>query len=637
MTGRDNKDEYTARETETNHRDLIENARDLIQCVNSEGKFIFVNQAWRTALGYSADEIDNITLWDIIHPDSMEHCMAVFEQVLTGKAFGEVEAIFVAKDGTPVMVEGNVDVKLDENGRFVHTRGIFRNVTGRKQAEMSLRENLDRFNQVTEQSRTFAWEVNLEGLYTYISRAVETVLGYQPEELVGKIHFYDLHPKEGRETFKTAALATFQSKKSFVNLENPAQTRDGLMVWLSTNGMPVFDHNGALHGYRGSDTDITDRKRVEEALKASEEKYREILSAIEEGYYETNLAGKFVFLNDSFCKMSGYSRNELMEANYKKLYKNPQEVFQTFNRVYRTGKPEKAADWPVITRDGKEIFIELSITLRRDDNGSPIGFRGITRDVTERRLAEEKLREYEKLQQLLMDLATECINVPLEKVDEAINEMLEAVGEFTKVDRVYIFKHDYHRRVTSNTHEWCAEGITPEIDNLQEFSFEHFIDFLETNQKGEIVHIPDVAKLPVNHAMRSLFEAQGIQSMIMLPLFSEDLNSGFVGFDAVKHKKTFTGQEINLLTVLAEIASNVLTRQKAETNIRYMSFHDQLTGLYNRYFLEEEMARLNTKRQLPLAVIMADLNGLKLVNDTYGHDRGDKMLKIAANIIRMGR
>jgi diguanylate cyclase (GGDEF)-like protein len=233
-----------------------------------------------------------------------------------------------------------------------------------------------------------------------------------------------------------------------------------------------------------------------------------------------------------------------------------------------------------------------------------------------------------------MDLATDLINVPLEKVDQAINEMLKAVGEFTKVDRVYIFNHDYHRRVTSNTHEWCAKGITPEIDNLQDTPFERFTDYLEAHQKKEIVNVPDVARMPANHAMRPVFEAQGIRSMIMLPLFSEDLNTGFVGFDTVKQKKAFTEQEINLLTVLAEITSNVLTRQKTEISIRYMSFHDQLTGLYNRHFLEEEMARLNTKRQLPLAVIMADLNGLKLVNDTYGHDRGDEMLIEAAIIIR---
>jgi diguanylate cyclase (GGDEF)-like protein/PAS domain S-box-containing protein len=506
MTGQDKINELTAGEMAAICKDFVGNARDLIQCVNSEGKFVFVNQAWLEVLGYTTDEINQITLWDIIHPDSMEHCQAVFKQVLTGKAYGEVEAIFCAKDGTSIMVEGNVGVKLDENGRFVHTQGIFRDVTNRKQAE--------------------------------------------------------------------------------------------------------------------------------EAIKSSERKYRDILSTIEESYYEVDLAGNFIFCNDSFCKDSGYSQDELMQGSYMKLFKNPHEVFQAYNRVYRTGVAEKAVDWPVITKDGREIIVEGSITLRRDEAGNPVGFRGIARDITERKLAEEKLREYEKLQKLLMNMATELINVPLEEIDQAINEMLGAVGEFTKADRVYIFKHDYDRLVTSNTHEWCAEDIAPEIDNLQDIPFELFTDFLETHQQKEIVHIPAVARMPANHKMRPVFEAQGIQSVIMLPLFCEDVNTGFVGFDAVRQQKTFTEQEIKLLKVLASITSNVLARQKAETNIRHISFHDQLTGLFNRHFLEEEMARLNTERQLPLAVIMADLNGLKLVNDTYGHDKGDKMLFEAANILR---
>ncbi len=117
MSDQDKKNEHTAREKAALYKDIVDHARDLIQCVDKEGRFIYVNQAWLSTLNYNAEEIDNLTLWDIIHPDSMEHWMAIFEQVLTGKDFGEVEAVFVAKDGTGITVEGNVDAKLDKNGR----------------------------------------------------------------------------------------------------------------------------------------------------------------------------------------------------------------------------------------------------------------------------------------------------------------------------------------------------------------------------------------------------------------------------------------------------------------------------------------------------------------------------------------
>jgi PAS domain S-box-containing protein len=129
-----NTNEYAAGEMAAWYKEIVDNSHDLIQCVDSEGKLVYVNQSWLSTLNYSAEEIESITLWDIIHPDSMEHCMTVFQQVIAGKAVGKVEAIFVAKDGTPVLVEGNVGLKLDEDGRFIYTRGIFRDVSEQKQA-----------------------------------------------------------------------------------------------------------------------------------------------------------------------------------------------------------------------------------------------------------------------------------------------------------------------------------------------------------------------------------------------------------------------------------------------------------------------------------------------------------------------
>ncbi len=763
MADKNNKNpEKRAGGTEEWYKDFVDHASDLVQCVDSEGRFIYVNQAWLTTLKLNAEEVENITFFDVIHSDSMEHCMAAFKQVLTGKAFGEVEAVFAAKDGTPVAVEGSVSVKLDENGRFMHTRGIFRDVTERKhvedslleieaertalldaipdlmflfkkdgrfinykavnhsqllfkpdefiekhisevlppylaeltivrlsrlfesgetqfyeypleingeqkifesrlvqcgddralaivrditerkQAEEAIRESEERFRSIIAVSNTGAWEYHHKNDYLWCSPEYFTMIGRNPNDFIlnGQANLKEtwldlMHPDDRERAGQY--FAEYLQKGSVGMYENLFRLRhaDGTWVWIWSRGQTLRNQDGSLTDKTvGTHINITDRKHAEEALKVSEGKYREILSTIEEGYYEVDLAGNFVFFNEPFCQAIGYSRDEMQQGSYNILSKDPQEVFRAYNRVYKTGIAEKAFGWPVITKDGREIYVEVSITLRRNEAGEPIGFRGIARDVTERKLAEEKLREYEKLQQLLMKLATECINVHLEQVDTTVTKMLKAIGEFTQVDRVYIFKHNYRRRVTSNTHEWCAEGVPPEIDNLQEFPFERFIDFLETSQKGDIVHIPDVTSLPANHSMRSLFKAQGIHSMIMLPLFSEEVNNGFVGFDAVKKKRVFTEQEINLLKVLAEITSNVLTRQQAETNIRYMSFHDQLTGLYNRTFLEEEMKRLNTERQLPLAVIMADLNGLKLVNDTYGHKKGDEMLIASAAVIR---
>ena len=139
-------------------------------------------------------------------------------------------------------------------------------------------------------------------------------------------------------------------------------------------------------------TDATELKRAEEALRESEEKYRTILHSIEEGYYEVDLAGNMTFFNESLCKMVGYSKEELIGMNNRQYMseKTAKQFYRTFTEIYNTGKAEKAITWETIREDGKLTFLELSVSLVRDSRGEPIGFRGIARDITDRKKAEEQ-------------------------------------------------------------------------------------------------------------------------------------------------------------------------------------------------------------------------------------------------------
>jgi PAS domain S-box-containing protein len=140
-------------------------------------------------------------------------------------------------------------------------------ITECKRTETALRESEARFAQLAAQSRTLAWEVDAEGLYTYVSDMTEDVTGYRPEELVGRMHFYDLHPVTGREAFKQAAFAVFERKEPFRSIVNAIQRKDGPAVWVATNGDPLLNADGILRGYRGSDTDITERQQAGAALR----------------------------------------------------------------------------------------------------------------------------------------------------------------------------------------------------------------------------------------------------------------------------------------------------------------------------------------------------------------------------------
>ena len=136
------------------------------------------------------------------------------------------------------------------------------------------------------------------------------------------------------------------------------------------------------------------RPQAEEALWESEERYRNILESIEEGYYEVDIAGNLTFFNDSLCNLLGYSRDELIGLNSRQYTdeENAVKLYHAFNEVYRTGIPAKSFDWQVIRKDGTTGFLEVSVSLIRDGAGNIIGFRGISRDISDRKKLEETIK-----------------------------------------------------------------------------------------------------------------------------------------------------------------------------------------------------------------------------------------------------
>ena len=172
--------------------------------------------------------------------------------------------------------------------------------------------------------------------------------------------------------------------------------------WFSIAVDPLLNEAGVLIGAVHIMSDITERKQAEEAIRRSEEKYRTILENIEDGYYEVDIAGNFTFFNDSICRIWGYPKEELMGMNNRQYtdQENAKKLFQAFNKVCRTGEPTKEVGWEIIRKDGTKRYIEASVSLQKNSSDKPIGFRGIIRDITERkRVEEERLALQEQFRQ----------------------------------------------------------------------------------------------------------------------------------------------------------------------------------------------------------------------------------------------
>ncbi|MFW6147085.1 MAG: PAS domain-containing hybrid sensor histidine kinase/response regulator [Thermodesulfobacteriota bacterium] len=157
--------------------------------------------------------------------------------------------------------------------------------------------------------------------------------------------------------------------------------------------------------------DITEQKKIEKAMRASEEKYRTILETIEEGYYETDIQGRFTFFNDPLCEMLGYPKNELAGKDNKMIMdeQNAKSVYKAFNAVYRTGTPVIALEHEIIRKNGDKLYVEVSASLRKDPRGKPIGFRGIIRNVSGRKEAEKEIEKREKYLESVLYNAPDAI------------------------------------------------------------------------------------------------------------------------------------------------------------------------------------------------------------------------------------
>jgi diguanylate cyclase (GGDEF)-like protein/PAS domain S-box-containing protein len=285
-----------------------------------------------------------------------------------------------------------------------------REIDERKKTEAALRASEERFRSLVETTSDWVWEIDRNAVYTYASPKVKALLGYEPEEVIGKKPFDFMPPDEAQRVAKLTDDIV-KSQKPFAGLENINLCKDGRQVVLETSGVPIFDGEGKLLSYRGIDRDITGRKQTEEKVRESEKKYRNILESMEDAYFELDLCGNMTFFNHAAHRTLKCLPDELLGMNYQRCT-NPEaanRMFEIFHEIYETEKPAKVVDFEIVRKDGVIITIEMSASLMCDHKGQPIGFRCLAHDITERKRAEEALREREERYRSILELAPDSI------------------------------------------------------------------------------------------------------------------------------------------------------------------------------------------------------------------------------------
>lgn len=318
--------------------------------------------------------------------------------------------------------------------------------------------------------------------------------------------------------------------------------------------------------------DVTERRRAEQALRDSEERYRTLVENAYDLISEASSDGRWLYFSPNYKEVLGYEPDEIIGKSIfeKNETCHPDDLadFKTeFTRMVNTFSSSRGI-FRLRHKNGEWRWFEGVCTPFKRTTGE-VRIVCISRDITERMRAEEALEYRVRFGNLISSLSTHFINLASDEIDEGINYALKAIGEFAEVDRSYIFLYRDSGRIVDNTHEWCASGVEPQIHRLKGQLVDDFPWLMGKLKRGEVVHVPRVSDLPPEaSAEKKEFEFQDIRSLVIVSLVFGGSPIGFLGFDSVRTEKTWSEDTIELLKIVGEMFANALERKRTEETLK---------------------------------------------------------------------
>ena len=379
------------KQAETIYESLMESSLMVVFIVQ-EGKFRLINARVLEVTGYRPEELIGREADVMIHPEDREEVKKRGREILFGRHSTPIEYRLMTKQGRIRWI-----MQVITSIRFDGKRAVLGNamdVTDRKQAAEAIRESEEKYRTILENIEAGYFEVDIAGNFTFINDSVCRGLGYTRDELIGTNTLQYTGEDDAQRVYR-AFNEAYRTGRPAQGIDYEVICKDGTKRHIESSGSLMRDPGGNPIGFHGIIRDITDRKWAEAALRESEEKYRTILANIEDGYYEVSLAGIFTFVNNSVCRILGYSREEMTGLHYSQVTdeENARKLEEATMSVLMTGEPSKGFTHEIIRKGGSKGYIESSMSLIRDMSGQPVGLRGIIRDVTERKRAEETIRQ----------------------------------------------------------------------------------------------------------------------------------------------------------------------------------------------------------------------------------------------------
>jgi PAS domain S-box-containing protein len=412
--------------------------------IDLAGNLVFVNEPLCKISGYSKDKLLGINNREYTDTATAKRMYELFREVYrTGRPVKVKDFQIIRKDGTRLTLEISASLIRDIEGQPTGFRGIALDVTERKQTEQELKESEKRYRALFEESMDAIVITDREGGFIDANKAALELLGISRKE-TAKTNFKEFYidPKDG-ERFKREMEAYGSVQDFEVNLKKTDGTRMTCLLFVTAKR----GNGGEIVGYQGMIRDVTKARATEEALRQSEEKYRQLLNHAPAGIYEVDfLRRTFVSVNDVMCEYTGYTRKELLSLSPFDILTDDSKVhfMERMRKALSGEKVPETVEFRIKGKNGREFWVLLNTKLVYE-NGHPKGATAVVHDITERKLADEAVRRSEEKYRLLVDNANDGVFIaqngrikfPNPKMMQILGYSSDELAEIKYIDLVH--------------------------------------------------------------------------------------------------------------------------------------------------------------------------------------------------------
>jgi len=506
----------------------------------------------------------------------------------------------------------------------------------RRWAQRELEESEERFRFAMHFSSVGVALVAPDGRWLSINPALCDIVGYSESELlatdVQSITYPDDRDADAAQVRQMLARAiqTYQTDKRYVR-------KDGRVVWTQLSGSLVWLQTGEPHYFIYQIQDITDRVRAEQALRASEERFRSIAEATQEWIWEIDADGLYTFCSPAVEAILGHAPERLIGTHCLDMVSENMRQSAAEQLLRGTNEKRGWRDWvlPLHYASGAIRWIDSNALPLLDQGGNVIGFRGVARDITHHRMQQERITRLSRIQAVLSGINSTIVRVRerRELLHEACRIAIQQGG--FKMAWIGLVEAGA-TRVTPLVWEGFEQGYLQERSRILA-NREDPGPVGEALRHQKMAVVNDIETSPEDLLLRQQALARGYRSQLAMPLLVDDQAVGVLVLYAAE-AGFFDYEEQKLLKDLAGDISFALDYIGKEEKLTYVSYYDTLTGLANRQLFFDRLAQsLQSARaeRRQLAVMIIDLRRFKRINDTFGRSAGDQVLKeLAARLQR---